>query len=161
MDLPDREPVLYETVLRSAGAYCDHQGAHHIALLETTEGFTLRYQQAETSAIAVVTFTPAELSGGTTYTRTGLLRSASGYQDFFRALGHELDEENASTILVDELEWGFLLSYRHLDGRNSFQPSKKQLVLGPNQQETILEHARARRAHVPIEKGGLFGWLRG
>lgn len=162
MTTVDRAAVQYQQVLRSLGAYLDHEGAEQISILETSAGFALRYQRAGAEEMVLRKFRMAELpvTRGASAGAWGHGR-ASSYEDFLRALGHELEEEGAWSILLDELENSYLLSYHYLDPRTMYHPIKRRLHLGPDEQGMIVEYAHSRRSGSVGERGGLFGWLFG
>jgi hypothetical protein len=156
----DENRIRYQEVLRNLGAYLDDAMARQIALLETREGFVLRYQDVGGAVVA------RELALEDIPDRRGSRsEDVEGepqglYQDFLRALGHELDDERASSVLLDELSEGYLMSYQKLDPRHGFRPVKRVLILRPPEQKVILERAHGRRARLPEpEKGTLFAWL--
>jgi hypothetical protein len=162
-DAQGQDSVRYEQVLRALGAYLDGQGAWRITVLETPTGCTVRYHHRGTDEMALAEFGFSDLPD--TSTARGLERPggmAARYQDLLRALGHELDDEGAWNILLDELADGFLLTYQYVDPRHSWQPQKRTLILGADDQGMILSQAHARRAPLSDKgKGGLFSWLLG
>jgi hypothetical protein len=68
----------------------------------------------------------------------------NGHQDFFRALGFELDAAAAHAILIEELEEGLVLSYSCLDP-DTGDRRKRMLLLGLPEMEEILNAAFERR----------------
>jgi hypothetical protein len=70
---------------------------------------------------------------------------AASYQDFLRALGFELEERSAYSILVDELEDGFLITYQYVKPEQGYVLRKDMVVTGPGEKGAILKHAHERR----------------
>jgi hypothetical protein len=68
----------------------------------------------------------------------------------FRALGFELDALDAYSILVDELEDGFLVTY-HLNPHESYMLRKHMVILRRNEMFQVLSAADARRHTHPAE----------
>lgn len=79
------------------------------------------------------------------------------YQDFLRALGHELEQVPGYEILLEELEEGFLLTYQYLLPSEGYQPRKQMAVIAAEEREDILTRARGRRSSG--EKRGIFSIL--
>jgi hypothetical protein len=68
-----------------------------------------------------------------------------------RALGYELERVPAYSLLLDELEDGFLVTYQYVDATGGYLIHKRLVVLGPQDKDSLLGEARSRRA-----KRGLF-----
>jgi len=159
---PDREVFRYEDALRSLGAHLDSENAGSACVLEMPHGFALRYRRSDTGALVMKEFRLNALPSWRSLRGLELVRPVRGrYQDFFRALGHELDDERATAILLDELDDAYLLSYQHLDPRNRYQPVKGSLILGHEEREMILEQSHSRRSFIDQPRAGLFAWLFG
>jgi hypothetical protein len=153
----------YQWKLRALGAFLDTQTASHISLIETRNGFATRYYQhrgateptfvlveepqlrAITEALRqrrVLTTRPGEPELG------GPLSSQGRYQDFFRALGWELDDLSAGAILLDEQENGVLVTYAFRDPANPEIWSKRSASLGTIEREEIIKAAYGRRRRL-------------
>ena len=150
----------YQWKLRALGAFLDTQSATHISVIETRSGFATRYypsrgpheptfvlvEEPQLRAINEALrqrreppATPGSVPLG------GPLSSEGKYQDFFRALGWELDDLSAGSILLDEQDVGVLLTYAYRNPENPQTWSKRSANLSPIEQEQILEQARGRR----------------
>lgn len=159
MDRANRQRIPYQQALRSLGAYLDEIGACWVKVIEERRGYLVCYQRdrdrpdvkaerfAYTDVLALQTEEEALRGSGE---QVDTFERDTGYQDFLRALGHELDEAEAYEILLDELEDGhFLVTYQHTDREAAMLWKKHMAVVGLDERRTILEHAHARRAYVP------------
>lgn len=147
----------YQWLLRALGAYLDEQPSCRITLTETNEGFLVRLQRAVTKIDPLVVVLKREnlvqqisslLDRPKPVTRVrhqGIWQNfPNGHQDFFRALGFELDEAHAVGILIDELEDGLVVSYSYPDPTSGAW-RKRMVVLGMEEIEAILNAAFERR----------------
>jgi hypothetical protein len=153
----------YQWKLRALGAFLDTQNAGHISVIETRSGFATRYYQqlgehaptfvlVEEPQLRAInealrqrrepTPTPGSVPLG------GPLSAQGKYQDFFRALGWELDDLAAGSILLDEQDEGVLLTYAYRDPANPQIWGKRSASLGQIEQEQILKEARGRRRRL-------------
>ena len=113
----------YQTALRVLGAIVDESGATAVRLIELVDGFSVQYQPREGDGrpIALQLRYDELRSPHTHYLRHRFLRHGrttgllSTYEDVFRALGYELDEVQAQTVLIEELDDGLLLTYQYLN----------------------------------------------
>lgn len=148
----------YQWLLRSLGAYLDTEPSCRITLAETSDGFVVRLQRALHKLDPQVEVFRRE----TLVQQLQNLMNApkrqlhvrhqgvwssfpNGHQDFFRALGYELDEAKARGILVDELEDGIVVTYSYPSEGNGLAMKKRMVVLGRDEIETILNAAFERR----------------
>jgi hypothetical protein len=153
----------YQWKLRALGAFLDTQNATHISVIETRSGFATRYYQAsgshEPTFVLVEEPQLRAINDALRQRREppatpgaaplgGPLSAQGKYQDFFRALGWELDDLSASSILLDEQEVGVLLTYAFRDPSNPQIWSKRSASLGPIEQEQILKEAYGRRRRL-------------
>lgn len=149
----------YQWLLRSLGAYLDEEPSCRISLTEVSDGFTVRLQrslhklepQVEHFKRETLVEQLQELFQRQTkpvgHARHQGVWSAfpNGHQDFFRALGFELDEASAQGILVDELEDGVVITYSYPDPHDASAWKKRMVVLGTSEIEAILNAAFERR----------------
>lgn len=156
----------YQWLLRALGAYLDGEPSGRITLAETAEGFVVRFQGVNTTLDPIVVQLLRETLVEQIHTLLQSTRSTprtrhqgiwwnfpNGHQDFFRALGFELDEAQAQNVLLDELEDQLILTYSYPDP----QPGtcgKRMIVLGIADIEAILNAAFERRgtSHAPGEQ---------
>ncbi len=151
-----REDAAYQWMLRAIGAYLDERSAGDVCVIETPEGFALRFAGEEgTVPLDLVRF---DYDAIATYNRLLERRrqeqiSSRGlagvqnhqYQDLFRAIGWELDDSNARNVLITEAEDGLLLTFLALRPDSGSQWEKRSANLGDTAMEAILRDARSRR----------------
>jgi hypothetical protein len=149
----------YQWLLRSLGAYLDREPSCRISLAEVSDGFVVRLQRAlhklepqvehfkrETLVEQLKELSNQQNASQQRARHQGVWSSfPNGHQDFFRALGYELDQSAARGVLVDELEDGVVVTYSYPDPRESGAWKKRMVVLGVQQIEEILNAAFARR----------------
>lgn len=157
MHPPAREHS-YQHALRTIGILLDQEQPRRFTLIEVTGGFTLVTQQGENSpALQEIHFTAAEIQTlGQQYLRgrrvmgnkySGSWRLVqSGRQDFLRALGFELDDSQARSLTLDELDDGMLVTYSYIDPTQGFQWRKQMNCLQSDQMRAMV-HAAHRRRH--------------
>lgn len=155
----------YQWMLRVLGAYLDEEPSCRITLAEGPDGFLVRLQRhLHKLEPLVYTFrrdTLKEQLGELMKTRRPAgLRARhqgvwalfpNGHQDFFRALGYELDQRNADMVLVDELEDGIVVTYLCPDETRPGEMRKEMFILGLPEIEEILNAAFERRKKKPWE----------
>jgi hypothetical protein len=148
----------YQWLLRALGAYLDEEPSCRISLAEVSDGFLVRLQRAlhkldpqvehfkrETLKEQIDKLT-SQRKPGPRARHQGVWSSfPNGHQDFFRALGYELDQANARGILIDELEDGIVVTYSYPDTSNGSKWKKRMVVLGLSEIEAILNAAFERR----------------
>jgi hypothetical protein len=148
----------YQWLLRALGAYLDEQPSCRISLAEVPDGFLVRLQRSVLKLEPQVEHFKRDTlveqleqlrarNKPSTHPRHQGVWSAfpNGHQDFFRALGYELDEASARGILIDELEDGIVVTYSHPDPQNGASWKKRMIVLGVGEIEAILNAAFERR----------------
>lgn len=154
----DERMASYQWLLRALGAYLDAQPSCRITLAEVSDGFVVRMQRSlHKMDPQVIHFKRTELKEqldqlSQQHPASGHARHQgvwshfpNGHQDFFRALGYELDTAGASGILIDELEDGIVVTYSHPEPADGGPWSKKHVVLGTDAIEEILNEAFERR----------------
>lgn len=146
----------YQWKLRALGGYLDDRGATHVSIIETRGGYAVRYFAKPTDPEA--TFVHLDDVRLRMYAENLLRRrrpqappTPEGtspkptYQDFFRALGWELDDMAACNIVLDEQDEGMFLSYASFDPQVGYMWRKRIANLGPGEQQAILSEAYSRR----------------
>lgn len=150
----------YQWMLRALGAYLDEEPSCRITLTEVPDGFLVRLQRAlhklepevlhferDTLHEQLEQLMRDRRKQGLAARHQGVWSYfPNGHQDFFRALGFELDEANARSIFVDELEDGFVITYTCPEAPGSTVLTKKMVVLGLKDIEAILNAAFERRS---------------
>ena len=152
----------YQWLLRAIGAYLDEEPSCRISLAEVSDGFLVRLQRALHKLEPRVEHFKREtlleqleaLRGShrpATQTRHHGIWSSfpNGHQDFFRALGYELDQSQARGILIDELEDGIVVTYSAPAENDGSVDKKRMIYLGLSDIETILNAAFERRGKPP------------
>lgn len=153
---PGREQS-YQWMLRALGAYLDEESSCRITLAEVEDGFIVRLQRyLHKMEPLVFRLERATLQQelerrmrDRNPTRTHARHQGvwahfpNGHQDFFRALGYELDEAGARGILIDELEDGIVVTYRRAD--DGGEAEKQMTLLTEDKIEDILNTAFERR----------------
>jgi hypothetical protein len=154
-----RERVPYQYALRALGAYLDERRANSINLLEAEGGFAVRYQPQrnlpDTVLVRVEYPELKELSAELERRRRrksfpfGSKESAgpNSYENVLRALGYELDEVQAYSILIDEIDDGMVITYQYLSPHEGFNARKRMVILGSDAMQAVLQDAEARREH--------------
>jgi hypothetical protein len=148
----------YQWLLRALGAYLDEQPSCRISLAEMPDGFMVRLQRAlhklEPQVIHLSRDTLKEQLAELKAQRKVRNRARhqgiwssfpNGHQDFFRALGYELDQASARNVLIDELEDGIVVTYTYPDATNGNGWKKRMVVLRLDEIEAILNAAFERR----------------
>lgn len=157
----------YELVLRALGAYLDQEQSDHITLVEVPGGFLLRKQRSlNTTTETVVQHVTLEAlrkllehleherPRSRRVRHPGLWASfPQGHQDFFRALGHELDALSARSIAIDEADDTLAVTYQR-PGDNGHAYRKCITILQREQIEQIVNAAFERRID-PCRRFGL------
>lgn len=168
VDLP-RDRIAYQSVLRSLGAHLDDLGARRINLLETEDGYAVRYQPDPRKPEIVLLHMSMHdllilaeelerkrrrkaLFGSKTDT------AGKTYENVLRALGYELDQAEAYSILVDEIDEGMLVTYQYLNPIEGFNARKRMVILGSNAVHSVLSDAESRREQ---RKRGIMTMLAG
>lgn len=152
----------YQRLLRSIGAYLDNQGASQVYVLETDDGFVVRY---------IVTHQPFRVMS--VHLRVDDVvaidcrhqgRRAEGdpkqdqnpgrYQDLLRAIGYELEHADARHVVLDEVDGTFTLTYHYSSSARAVM-HKHRATITPAEAEELFRRARARR-RASVQRG----WLR-
>ncbi len=161
--LAGRHNAAYQWMLRAIGAYLDERAAGDVCVIETPEGFALRFAGEDAEGpLDLVRF---DYDAMATYNkllerrRQEQVRSrglAEGqnhqYQDLFRALGWELDDSDARNVLITEVEDGLLLTFLALRPDSGSQWEKRSANLGETAMQAILRDARSRRRRAVRER---------
>jgi hypothetical protein len=153
-------------MLRVIGRDLDHLHASRVRLMETPSGFSAQYfEDSLSDVIASLTYSHDELNARARGGRLQpLLRHPIGggkrfkqgrptYQDFFRALGYELEDAGAYAILVDELDDGYLLTYQFYNPESGFMLHKHRVALHADAAGEIVNVASMRRGRVARRRG--------
>jgi len=148
----------YQWMLRALGAFLDEEPTCRITIAELSDGFLVRLQRAlHRLEPQVFELTRKDLveqlrrraegrkgESGPVHHQGVWAHFPNGHQDFFRALGYELDDASAHGILIEEVENGIVVTYSYPD-KDSSGERKRQLFLGVQEIEQILNSAFERR----------------
>lgn len=151
----------YQSLLRALGSSLDEEPSCRITLVETSDGFLVRLQRAlHHLDPQIVQFTREELRKkfedlvrlrrwpNRAHHQGIWTTLPNGHQDFFRALGYELDQVHARCILIDEVEDGIVVTYSYPDDKSSGAWGKRLVKLDLKEIEHILNTAFERRKKV-------------
>jgi hypothetical protein len=147
--------------LRLLGSELDARGAQFISIIETPTGISMRYLPPDGGDAVAEHYTYREIAEATPRKETFLGRKrrpngAASYEDFLRALGHELNEALAASILIDEIENGFVVTYQAHDMKESgLLPRKKIVIMGPEELQLLMDEAYARRRPSVLRRWGI------
>lgn len=158
---PDLLKRTYQNDLRALGRFADDNGFRHLGIYEVNDGFILRaFAADDPTVVEAIEIPQTDLHGliMKNFTARGRHgdgpRSAlcpTGYEDFFRALGYELEVNQARCITVQELVDCFAMSYLQLqltsDGGYIWEP--RSLVLDQAHIRQLLDEAFRRRGNNP------------
>jgi hypothetical protein len=140
--------VPYQTCLRTIGAALDARGDSHVRVFEVTSfpngvGFASRRKLFSHKDLLAQDY-------GSHHHKPHLLHkhaaALSPYQDLFRAIGYELVDAGAYSIILDELDDGFLLTYQYYNPESGFMLHKRQIQLKRDDTRLILSVAIGRRS---------------
>lgn len=145
----------YQTLLRALGAWLDANNACNINLIETSTGFIMRYGVGQDTLLLnryILTYAELEHLEAAMRERRALQPSGR-YQDFFRALGYEIDQQAGASMVLDEIEDNFFLTLCRQSDRGGLGWVKRARVLNTDDQAAILRRAYARRKLPEVRKG--------
>jgi hypothetical protein len=148
-----RQRGTYEGALRTIGAYLEVVGAHHVSIVEAVDGFDIRHEQSDRNTDLELRHVGyREISALDRERRKerrpfglGARRGKRRYGDTLRALGHELDVAKAYSLLVDEVDDGFLVTYQYLRPSQGFLVRKRMVFLDTDSVARVLDDAGGRR----------------
>jgi hypothetical protein len=153
--------VSYEQALRVIGRFLDAEPTYHLSVVEVADGFTVRSQSSRFKSDGrTIQFTWDRLNDLLVYHTAGrgLNRRhhrhrgiwadfPNGHEDFFRALGFNLDNESAGSLTVDEVPEGVTVSYLRPNtasgGNSEFETC--HTVMRQAEIQKLLEAAQSRR----------------
>ena len=145
-DVPLRR-LSYQPLLRALGAWLDNSNACNVNLIETSTGFNVRYGVGEDPLqLRKFILTHAELEHLEAAMKERRPINPSGrYQDFFRALGYEIDAQAGAYMVLDEVEDNIFLTFCQPCAGGGLNWIKRARVLNSEDQRAILRKAYARR----------------
>jgi hypothetical protein len=145
----------YESALQAVGAYLDTQCATDFNLLETPDGFAVRFEgRGSRQDARTAFFRFADLrSSGVEFDLLHKIRHTLGpedrqYRHLLGAIGHDLDESKAVSILLDQLPDALLITYEFDDPRRGYVLRKRMALAGPKDRARLLHDAQRRRTRL-------------
>lgn len=167
VDLPiDLLELSYQNRLRVIGRFIDEAELHTITLIEVEGGFVLRASRAGEPWPLAIELSDRKISellrraldarGEGEIERDSRDLLPTGYEDLLRALGRELDERIAESVVITELPSLFAVcGYEPVVaagiGETSYRPFSD--ALGPHETRTLLHKALGRRGtYQPIQR---------
>jgi hypothetical protein len=149
----------YSIMLRAIGDMLDQDSSGLFTIVELRDGFLLAQSSPDIHAVrrheVILSYTKLEELGAVSGdTRRAPSKgkvpapeslSSRSWHDTLRALGYELDEAEAASILIDQMEDLLIVSYGYVDATRGYMWHKRAVYLQSAEIETILETARARR----------------
>ena len=144
----------YQDSLRAIGRYFDRNVYRSVLVSEVDDGFIARAfpgQQAHLKAegialpmsdVLALISTQEQARGATVNDVKMPPLCPTGYEDFFRSLGFDLDGAGASNACVVELNAGFLISYNVKIGRAL---ERSQMFYDAQQVDDLLTRGYQRR----------------
>lgn len=156
MERDYRDFVPYQSLLRAVGAVLDECHAVTATVVETPDGFAVRYRGSEepraTHLLQLSFDTLRDAVENHTHRtmRPRFLRRSAGaqadkYTDLLRAVGIELEKARAYGMLMDEVDEDILLTYQYLDPARGYLVRKHHAVIASEEQERLVADARRRR----------------
>jgi hypothetical protein len=156
------EPTVipYQTYLRELGDWLDERSVSAVAILEAPTGFVVTYESGDTGQPKLMEKfflfrdidRTARESGRTVRMQgeaksSALSREPGGYRNLLRAIGLELQEQAAHSIVIDEVGSQLLLTYQVILPSKGYGGVKRIRILGPSERQALREKARKRRQH--------------
>ncbi len=158
----------YGVTLRAIGAWLDELHPTYFSVVETPNGLNVVAMLGTSGTDISDTYFPSnELArqwealvhrrGAAPSADSSIALFPTGRQDFLHALGAELDESGAESLLIDQYDDAIFLSYAYLDPKRGFSWRKRMIILDVDAISTITKVARTRRR--PVEATGFLGGL--
>ncbi len=147
----------YQNDLRAIGRYADDSGHRNVGVYEVNAGFIVRATpRTDSTVIEALEIPDSDLTGlilKNFTARRGRGQDASppplcptGYEDFLRALGYELDKISARNVTVQEMVDCFAVSYQELaPTAEGYAHNPRSLILDMSAIQEILDEAFRRR----------------
>jgi hypothetical protein len=148
----------YQNELRAIGRHCDDNGFRFIGVYEVSDGFILRAfgELGNPASIEAIEIPDADLQSlilknftaqGPRSPKSQSPLCPTGYEDFLRSLGSELEDSQAKAIALQEMDDAFVVSYHQLEAASEegyiYEP--KTLLLKADHIRELLDEAFRRR----------------
>lgn len=140
----------YQWRLRLIGRHLDRHGAVTAWIVEEPGGFVVGHSRQPNSPDLIETrFSFRQLEALEREMLAGRRRRspqpAGRYKDLLRALGFELEQQHAYSILIVEVEDTFVVTYQYLDPSQGYLVRKHMAAIDAGTRDHLLIQARARR----------------
>ena len=145
----------YQDALRAIGRYFDRNVYRHVLVAEVDDGYVARAFPGHQSSLKaegialpmadIVALIAVQDQGrdgaGSDLKMPPLL--PTGYEDFFRALGHEMDAAKAMFVTLAEMSTGILVSYAAKGAKGGLE--RAQMFYDPPRIDDLLTRGYQRR----------------
>lgn len=154
---PDLLKRTYQNDLRAIGRHADDNRFRGIGVYEVAGGFILRaFSGSDSTSAEAIEIPDGDLEGLILKNFTARGGSAdgtrsplcpTGYEDFLRALGYELEVNQARAVVVQEMVDVFAVAYQQLvaTSEEGYVWEPRSLILEKPQIQEILDEAFRRR----------------
>ncbi len=160
MPVRAREGLAYECALRVIGRHLDAEPSYHASVVERPDRFTVRWQPARHRTPErceefgwdkirhLTVFQTAGRDVGRKHRRlTGLWSDfPTGQEDFFRALGFELDQDKALNVTIDEFSDHVSVAFVRPSGSRTSPFESRRLTFSRMDIDALIRSAQTRRA---------------
>jgi hypothetical protein len=157
--LVETEGLTYQVALRELGAWLDDRGrAPGIRIVETTEGFIVQQSSPHSTGLETseaIAFDQVWNLADNAKRRKRSKEKDGGYQNLLRAVGYELDEADAHSILLEQIDDDLLLTYLSPHYVGGFALMKHFSIIQPETRVEMLHAAQGRRSPGKLVKGFL------
>jgi hypothetical protein len=153
----EAEALSYQVALRAVGGWLDSQrGATGIRIVELTDGLLVQYGSTDASESARSrTFSFDEIwdLNDEQKRRKRSRNRPESYQNVLRALGHELDEADGRSMLLEQVDGDLMLTYLYPHYVGGFALVKQFSSLTPETQLELVRSSQQRRTPGKLTRG--------
>lgn len=148
----------YQNDLRAIGRHADDNHYRGLGVYEVTNGFIVRAFRSskDPTSVEAIEVPDGDLQGLILKNFTARGSSVedghsplcpTGYEDFLRALGYEVEQNKGRAIAIQELVDGFAVTYQCLQptSEEGYVWDLQSLMLYPPEIQTMLDDAFRRR----------------
>lgn len=154
----------YQNKLRVIGRHLDLYGFRRINVLEVDGGFIVRATPADDRTVETLEFVDQQFSqliaaaaahrgDGEKSVRTASTLLPTGYEDYFRAIGYQLDQHAAEAVTISELEeLAVVGGVGRVDETGVSRYGPIQWLFHPDDVAVLLDQAYQRRRDLSVRK---------